>query len=120
DLDATETATRFDGNFVESAAVNRDDVLIGMDGDFNVGRWLGEEVALLNQRMCCVRSVNRDLVTLLRYALPFPLKAINDVTYATTVKHLSSFQVQKIRFGLPPTNELSAIASFLDREAAKI
>src|SRR5690606_37330042 len=48
DLDATETATRFDGNFVESAAVNRDDVLIGMDGDFNVGRWLGEEVALLN------------------------------------------------------------------------
>ncbi len=99
DLDSRETATRYNGDFVESAAVTSSDVLIGMDGDFNVGRWLGDGPALLNQRMCCLRTDSEDLTKILRYALPTPLSAINNITYATTVKHLSSFQVEKIRLG---------------------
>lgn len=121
DLDSSETVTRYNGQFVEEAAVTSADILIGMDGDFNVGRWLGDGPALLNQRMCCIRTERGNLATLLRYALPTPLKAINDVTYATTVKHLSSFQVQKLRIALPCNeSELSAIATFLDRETGKI
>lgn len=120
DLDATETDTRYSGEFIESAAVLDGDILIGMDGDFNVGLWRGEERALLNQRMCCVRCDSAELRTILRYALPIPLKTINDLTYATTVKHLSSFDVEKIRLALPPKNEQSAIAAFLDRETSKI
>ncbi|QND25801.1 hypothetical protein HB773_04630 [Sinorhizobium meliloti] len=121
DLGANEAETYYDGEFVEEAAITSNDVLIGMDGDFNVGRWHGKDRALLNQRVCCVRSAS-DLVTRwLEYALPFPLKAINDVTYATTVKHLSSYQVEKIRFALPPSkNEQAAIIAFLDRETAQI
>lgn len=120
DLDASETATRYSGDFVPSAVVSSEDVLIGMDGDFNVGQWLGSEQALLNQRMCCVRTKSRSLNTFLRHALPIPLKAINDITYSTTVKHLSSLDVEKIRFALPGDGELAAIASFLDRETTKI
>lgn len=120
DLNATEADTRYNGEFIESAAIGNDDILIGMDGDFNVGRWLGDERALLNQRMCCVRTNSNDLRTILHHALPIPLKTINDLTYATTVKHLSSFDVEKIRFALPPEKEQTAIASFLDRETAKI
>ena len=56
DLNKKQTATRYDGPFVELAKVNPGDILVGMDGDFNVGRWRGSEAALLNQRMCCVRS----------------------------------------------------------------
>jgi type I restriction enzyme S subunit len=121
DLDCDVTATCYNGPFIESAAVNSSDILIGMDGEFNVGRWLGNGPALLNQRMCCVRTDSQDLTRFLGYVLSIPLKAINDVTYATTVKHLSSFQVQKTRITLPPDlAELSAIATFLDRETAKI
>ena len=121
DLGVSETATRYNGDFVEAAAVTSSDVLIGMDGDFNVGRWLGTGTALLNQRMCCIRTSNPELTKLLEYALPQPLRVINDLTYATTVKHLSSSQVEKIRLGLAPDrDELSAIVGFLDRETAKI
>ena len=88
DLGASLAETYYDGHFVEAAAITSDDVLIGMDGDFNVGRWRGDERALLNQRVCCVRG-NTGLITrFLEYALPYPLKALNDVTFSTTVKHL--------------------------------
>lgn len=121
DLNQTTTDSRYAGDFVDAAAVDSTDVLIGMDGDFNVGRWLGEGRALLNQRMCCVRSTDPMITRFLEYALPFPLQAINDVTYSTTVKHLSSFDVLKIRLALPgSTQELGRVVAFLDRETAKI
>lgn len=120
DLDSTYTDTRYAGELVQSAAVFPGDVLVGMDGNFNVGRWLGGEVALLNQRMCCIRTDSDELKTILRHALPIPLNAINEITYATTVKHLSSIDVQKIRFALPDAAEVAAISAFLDRETTKI
>lgn len=121
DLGASETATRYCGEFVESAAVRSSDVLIGMDGDFNVGRWKGTGPALLNQRMCCIRASSSVVVRYLEFVLPGSLRIINDLTYATTVKHLSSSQVEKIRVALPPTDvELIYVVDFLDRETAKI
>lgn len=121
DLNKSEPETFYNGDFVESAAITSDDVLIGMDGDFNVGRWYGQGKALLNQRMCCVRGKTRLLTKLLEYSLAIPLKAINEVTYATTVKHLASSQVEKSFCAISPdTNEQYAIVAFLDRETAKI
>ena len=61
------------------------------------------------------------LTRLLEYALPIPLKAINDVTYSTTVKHLASSDVEKTRIALPSDEgEQREIAGFLDRETGKI
>jgi type I restriction enzyme S subunit len=121
DLNQVEADTCYKGEFVERAAITSDDVLVGMDGDFNVGRWLGTGRALLNQRMCCIRGKSRLLTRLLEYSLPIPLKAINEVTYATTVKHLASSQIEKTFVALPPTvEEQTAIAEFLDRETGKI
>ena len=121
DLNSAESATRYSGEFLSEFAITSHDVLIGMDGDFSVGRWLGNETALLNQRVCCVRTDNSALSTLLLHALPLPLKPLNEITYSTTVKHLSSLDVQKLRFALPPDNEeLAAIAEYLSREINKI
>ncbi len=121
DLNKYEAETYYKGEFVESAAITSEDVLIGMDGDFNVGRWLGKGRALLNQRMCCVRGKNRLLTRLLEHALPIPLRAINELTYATTVKHLAASQVEKTLVAIPPdTSEQTLLAGFLDRETAKI
>ena len=120
DLNAQQAAVRFDGDVVEAALVTGRDLLIGMDGDFNVGRWLGQGPALLNQRVCCLRGDAR-ILRMLEHALPIPLRLINDLTYSTTVKHLSSGQVLDVRVALPPSkSELTSLVEFLDRETAKI
>jgi type I restriction enzyme, S subunit len=91
-----------------------------MDGDFNVARWRGGS-ALLNQRVCCLRAKERTLrQRFLYYCLPYPLKALNDVTYWTTVKHLSSLDLLRFRFNLPPVEEQLVIERFLDNETARI
>jgi type I restriction enzyme S subunit len=119
DLNSSETEVRYAGTPVEDALIRNGDILVGMDGEFNVGRWRGED-ALLNQRMCCLRPADSINGQFLLYGLPFPLKIINDLTYSTTVKHLSSFDVKKVYIGYAPKDEQDAIAVFLDRETAKI
>jgi type I restriction enzyme S subunit len=121
DLNCEVSETYYNGEFVKAASITANDVLIGMDGDFNVGRWRGEIPALLNQRVCCVRVHEKVTSKLLEYALPTPLKVINDLTYSTTVKHLSSFQVEKIRIALPDEEgEKKLLVEFLDKEVGKI
>jgi len=120
DLNSAEAEVRFAGNADDAYQVTSKELLIGMDGDFNVGRWRGREPALLNQRVCALRTISRVSSRLLELALPDPLKRINDLTYSTTVKHLSSYQVGAIRIALPPVEELDAVVAFLDRETAKI
>lgn len=119
DMGSTETEVNYTGPVIDEAWIETGDIIIGMDGDFNVDRWRGPR-ALLNQRMCCLRARSGTDSGFASYLLPAPLKVINDLTYSTTVKHLSSSDVHKIRLGLPPKPEQRAIASFLDRETARI
>ena len=119
DLNNTVTEANYVGPIMESAWIEPGDVIVGMDGEFNVAHWNGPR-ALLNQRMCCVRPRSEAEPRFIAYLLPFPLKVINDITYSTTVKHLSSADVRKIKLGAPSEAEQSIIADFLDRETAKI
>ena len=120
DLNKAQTATRYGGPFIDAARIEPGDVLIGMDGEFNVGTWAGTEPALLNQRMCCVRGRLPVTTAFLRYVLPGPLKEINDVNWSTTVKHLSSGQVERIALALPPPQEQAGIVRFLDHADRRI
>lgn len=109
----------FDGFVPEVAVINNGDILIGMDGDFNVAKWAGGKAAL-NQRVACVRHENSITQSFLYYLLPFHMKIVNDLTYYTTVKHLSSNDILKTTFALPSETELKSIVSFLDHETAQI
>ncbi|OCA62995.1 restriction endonuclease [Aeromonas piscicola] len=119
DINTELTAVYFDGDVPQEAIVENNDVLIGMDGEFNVARWKGGNAAL-NQRVACVRADSDELTTLLFYTLPFNLKVVNDLTYYTTVKHLSLEDIKKTIFALPQGEELSNIVAFLDYETARI
>ncbi len=119
DINTELTAVYFDGDVPQEAIVENNDVLIGMDGEFNVARWKGGKAAL-NQRVACVRTDSDELTTLLFYTLPFSLKVVNDLTYYTTVKHLSLEDIKKTIFALPQGEELSNIVAFLDYETARI
>jgi type I restriction enzyme S subunit len=117
DIHSDSTDILYDGPIVEAALVENGDVIIGMDGDFEVARWRGER-ALLNQRLCVLRSGDDVLERYLAYFLPERLKLINDLTYSTTVKHLSSFQIASLRMPMPADDVMQEIVEFLDRETA--
>jgi type I restriction enzyme S subunit len=113
------TETYYSGPPVREATVFDDDILIGMDGDFNICWWEGGE-ALLNQRLCCLRQKSLIDKRFIYYLLQFPLTVINDLTWFTTVKHLSSAQVLSIRFGYPSLSEQHSISAFLDKKTTEI
>jgi type I restriction enzyme S subunit len=109
----------YSGEPVAEALIGSGDILVGMDGDFNVAMWRGGE-ALLNQRVCRLEPKETVDGQFLLYLLPAPLRLINEFTYSTTVKHLSSFDIQKIHFPFPDMGVQRVISTYLDRETADI
>ncbi len=109
-----ETETRFDGDYDERYLVHAGDLLIGMDGEFGCYEWRGER-ALLNQRVCRLHGFSSELLPrFLLYGVNSHLKAIEDVTGYSTVKHLSSKQILAIEFPIPPIPEQRRIVALLD------
>ena len=94
--------------------VNDGDILIGMDGEFNIARWKGGK-AYLNQRVCRLIPTNEVDSTYLFYFMPKALKAIEDKTPFVTVKHLSAKELNKIVVPLPPIKEQKEISYTLQK-----
>jgi type I restriction enzyme S subunit len=113
DLLRGHTFLRVSGQVPDSAWVRDGDFLVGMDGDFNSVIWLGGEAAL-NQRLCCLRPGPRLTTSYLALVLPFALRYINDLTFSTTVKHLSTFDLRRLRFPAPEVDEQNAIVAAVE------
>jgi len=67
DISRTETEAYFEGDFDPTYVVHPGDYLVGMDGDFNLRRWAGED-GLLNQRVMRINEwrcgINPEFVKL--------------------------------------------------------
>lgn len=100
--------------YKEEYIVNKDDLLIGMDGEFNIAKW-GETPALLNQRVCRLLPTPDVDKNYLFYFMPSALKRIEAKTPFVTVKHLSAKELNKVRVPLPPLEEQRRIAALLDK-----
>lgn len=115
-----QTETQYTGPFDDRYVVRSGDLLIGMDGEFGCYQWAGPP-ALLNQRVCRLQRFGTALLPrFLYYGVNSHLKAIEDVTGFTTVKHLSSKQIQAIEFAVPPLPEQRRIVAILDEAFAAI
>lgn len=114
DVIAGKTATYYTGPYDDTYLVEKGDLLVGMDGDFNSGLW-SSTTALLNQRVCKI-SPEESLYDkqLLAFALPGYLAAINANTPSVTVKHLSSKTIGEIGLPLPPRTEQTRIVAKLE------
>ena len=114
------TKTFTDEECPDDYVIHSGDILIGMDGDFNVAKWKSED-ALLNQRVCCIQSKSATLLNdYLFYYLPDPLKKINDVTPSVTVKHLSTKTLEQTLIPLPPLAEQQRIVDHIESLFAKL
>ena len=108
------TETRYSAEFDPKYIVSAGDFLIGMDGEFGCYEWKGDD-ALLNQRVCRLQGFDQALeARFLFYGINAHLKAIEEVTGYTTVKHLSSKQILGIEMPFPPHEEQRRIVTILD------
>lgn len=112
----TYTTEQYSNNYV----IRNGDLLIGMDGEFNISPWNSID-ALLNQRVCkIVANTHHLLNRYLYYYLPKALKEIEEATPFVTVKHLSSKKIVSIELPLPPLPVQQQIADVLDHASALI
>ena len=120
DVGAKSSTTWFDGPWEQKHLVKHGDILIGMDGDFRVARWEGND-ALLNQRVCRI-DVNEDryLGSFLALVLQGYLDAIWSETSSITVKHLSSRSVAAIPLPAPPIDEQHRIVNLLEDHLSRL
>lgn len=115
-----KTTTFTDESCPNEYIIQKGDILIGMDGDFNVAKWKSEN-ALLNQRVCYIRSASEALLNdFLFYYLAEPLKKINAVTPSVTVKHLSTKTLKKTSIPLAPLAEQQRIIDRIESLFAKL
>ena len=119
DIENTTTEVFYKGDYPKEYLIQANDVLVGMDGEFNIAKWKGSD-AILNQRVCKIIETDEMLENYAYYLFQTPLKLINDVTYSTTVKHLSTNDIKDFRFSVPPLSEQTAIADYLDKKCATI
>lgn len=106
------TQTYYTGEFSFEYIVHKGDLLVGMDGEFNIARWNSDD-ALLNQRVCRIIANNNVNEEYLRFYLKRTLKLIESKTSFVTVKHLSTKQLNGLRINLPCMEDQQRISKQL-------
>lgn len=107
--------TFYKGEYPDEFVIDEDDILIGMDGDFHVVKWKNKRKALLNQRIMKVAQKEGAKINIdyfFYFLFPF-LKDVWEKTAATTVKHLSTYDVSDAEVDFPEFELQSQIAKIL-------
>ena len=112
DLRSDDSIVYYSGDYAKEFIVQNNDLLIGMDGDFEPVLWKKGN-ALLNQRVGRVLKIKEISIPFLSFTLLKELKEIEVRTSSTTVKHLSHFDINKIEMPLPNFEKQNHIATIL-------
>ena len=112
DLRSDDSIVYYSGDYAKEFIVQNDDLLIGMDGDFEPVLWKKGN-ALLNQRVGRILKIKEISIPFLSFTLLKELKEIEVRTSSTTVKHLSHSDINKIEMPLPNFEKQTHIATIL-------
>ncbi len=75
--------------------IKNGEIVVGMDGEFHINSWCGEE-AYLVQRTCCFRPYNEYLHGWLLWAIYEPIKYFEKTVVGATVSHLGKKHIDTI------------------------
>ena len=114
DIKRGYSETYYSGDYPEEYTLSAGDLLVGMDGEFNIARWKCSG-ALLNQRVCKLIAKSGTNEEYLRFAMSKALKEIEQRTAFVTVKHLSAKELSKIELDVPELSKQDRIADTLNR-----
>lgn len=114
DIISGQSKTFSDEECDERYRIKRGDMLVGMDGNFQVAFWNSED-AWLNQRVCKIAAdpflLNQNY---LFFYLPIILAEINGSVSYSTVKHLSAKILNAMLIPLPPLAEQKRIVAKIE------
>ncbi len=104
----------------EKYVIKRGDMIVGMDGNFNVRFWQSDD-AYLNQRVCRIIT-KKDVLSqkYLYYYLPYALEDIFGSVSFVTVKHLSDKHFRSMYISLPPLAEQKRIVAKIEQLLGEI
>lgn len=106
--------TYFSGEYPKEYVLSAGDLLVGMDGEFNIAKWKTDG-ALLNQRVCKLTAKGDTNEEYLRFAMTKALKEIENRTSFVTVKHLSAKELNKLELDVPSSLNQANIAYTLNK-----
>ena len=80
--------------------VKKNDILVGMDGEFKAHIWSGKN-ALLNQRVLRIRPKEQNSLAFNYFAIKEPLRYLENAKVGTTVIHLGRKDIDEIKVIYP-------------------
>lgn len=116
DVLPAKPSTYYSGEYLKEYIVTKGDMLVGMDGNFNMEKW-NDRDGLLNQRVCKIYTKDETILLdgfLYHYLRPL-FKKIENSIQGSTVKHLSAKVINKIEIPLPPIEVQTEIVRILDK-----
>ena len=114
DVKPGEPSTYFSGEYPSEYIIHKGDILVGMDGEFNLAKWKSRD-GLLNQRVLKLTGKNNQCLNgyLFHYMGPV-FKKIELQTAGGSVKHLSAKAINRIKIPIPSLEEQKRIVGILD------
>ena len=120
DVKPAKASTYYSGVIIDDYLIRKGDILVGMDGEFNVGKW-NDRDGLLNQRVLKMTGKENVCMSGFLYHYMKPVfKRIEMQTAGGSVKHLSAKAINNIIIPIPSLSEQSRIVSILDTFEASI
>jgi type I restriction enzyme S subunit len=114
DVKPAKASTYYSGGYNEAYRIKKGDILVGMDGEFNLGKW-DDKDGLLNQRVLKLTGKEGYSIDgyLFHYMGPV-FKKIEKETAGGSVKHLSAKVINSILIPIPSLEEQTRIVGILD------
>lgn len=120
DVKPAKASTYYSGDIIENYIIKRGDILVGMDGEFNIGKW-DDRDGLLNQRV--LKLSGKDGLCLDGYLFHYMgpvFKRIEKETPGGSVKHLSAKAINNIVIPVPSMSHQMSIVEILDTFTSSI
>lgn len=114
-----KAGTYYKGDYSADYIIKKGDILVGMDGNFNLGVW-DDIDGVLCQRVCKLytKDETRLLNGFIRHYMKPVFRQIEEATAGGSVKHLSAKTINSIQIPLPPLPVQEEIVRILDAFAS--
>ena len=114
DIKPAKASTYYEGEYSDRYVVRKGDILVGMDGEFNLERW-NDRDGLLNQRILRIKAIDGLSNESYLYHLLAPLfKNIEKKVQGGSVKHLSAKIIENLYIPYVDFEEQVLIGKQLD------